>query len=113
MMIYTSATFKPRRKSKKVTPTSKKPKQQFVPLKWKAPVQFGPSLSGYKSKLDDYLQTAPKMVEPIRYEGELAEREAAAREHAERLKKCVAPAYNKGAYTLITSEEQAKWIGRK
>lgn len=48
----------------------------------------------------------------IEYEGEMAERERLAQEEANRRKQCVAPAYNKGAYTYISSEEQAKWIGR-
>lgn len=36
-----------------------------------------------------------------------------AQEKADRLKTQVAPAFNKGAPTLIVSAEQAKWIGRK
>lgn len=57
--------------------------------------------------------TAPTVtVEKIEYEGEMAERERLAQEEANRRKQCVAPAYNKGAYTYVSSEEQAKWIGR-
>jgi len=44
---------------------------------------------------------------------EMIERERIALEEIERKKKCVAPAFNKGAYTYIASEEQAKWVGRK
>lgn len=45
-------------------------------------------------------------------DGEMAERELAALAEAERRKLCCAPAYNKGAYQYISSEEQAKDIGR-
>lgn len=43
---------------------------------------------------------------------EMAARELAAVAEAERRKLCCAPAYNKGAYQYISSEEQAKDIGR-
>ena len=57
--------------------------------------------------------TAPAVTTTkVEYEGEMAERERLAQEEANRRKQCVAPAYNKGAYTYISSEEQAKWIGR-
>jgi hypothetical protein len=57
--------------------------------------------------------TAPAVVSTkVEYEGEMAERERIAQEEVNRRKKCVAPAYNKGAYTYVSTEEQAKWIGR-
>ncbi|UIR90672.1 hypothetical protein PSa2_00120 [Escherichia phage PSa2] len=43
---------------------------------------------------------------------ELAERERKAQEEIERKKLCTAPAYNKGGYQYVFSEEQAKMIGR-
>lgn len=43
---------------------------------------------------------------------ELAERERKAQEEIERKKMCTAPAYNKGGYQYVSSEEQAKMIGR-
>ncbi|ACB97543.1 hypothetical protein AGC_0100 [Escherichia phage Eps7] len=43
---------------------------------------------------------------------ELAERERKAQEEIERKKLCTAPAYNKGGYQYVSSEEQAKMIGR-
>lgn len=46
------------------------------------------------------------------YSDEMLEREKAAQLEAERRKKCVAPAYNKGAYQPIFTKEQAKYIGR-
>lgn len=115
-LIYTTPTFKPRRKSKKaVAVASKAPKRPFVPMKPREVDVIAPRTDQYKSKIDDFLRdSAPnnQNTAPV-YEGELALREAAAREQAEALKKCVAPAYNKGAYTLIATPEQAKWIGRK
>jgi hypothetical protein len=57
--------------------------------------------------------TTHKSVEQPRYEGEMLERELAAQKEIERKKQCVAPAYNKGAYQYVGSEEQAKWIGKK
>lgn len=43
---------------------------------------------------------------------EMAERERIALKEIERKKLCTAPAYNKGGYQYISSEEQAKHIGR-
>lgn len=43
---------------------------------------------------------------------EMAERERIALREIERKKLCTAPAYNKGGYQYISSEEQAKHIGR-
>jgi hypothetical protein len=112
MLIHVNNSFKPRRKSKKVSPhaTPKRKKPEFVEMKPK-PEPFRVSSHAHIKSLMvesvSYANNAP------RYEGDMAERELAARQQAERLKSCVAPAFNKGAYTLITSPEQAKWIGRK
>lgn len=46
-------------------------------------------------------------------DAEYAEREALAQQEILRKKSCVAPAYNKGAYQYIASEEQAKDAGKK
>ena len=53
-----------------------------------------------------------KPEEQVRYEGELAEREAAAQEEIERKKLRTAPAYSKGAYQYI-SELDLEYLGRK
>jgi hypothetical protein len=50
--------------------------------------------------------------EQIEYSEEMIERERLAQAEAEHRKKCVAPAYNKGAYQPIFTAEQAKWIGK-
>ena len=46
------------------------------------------------------------------YETCLACGEEAAKKESHRKSKCVAPAFNKGAYQYIGSFEEAKWIGR-
>lgn len=56
---------------------------------------------------------SPVTTEKVELSEEMLAREMLAREEIERKKKCVAPAFNKGAYTYIASEEQAKWVGRK
>ena len=43
---------------------------------------------------------------------EMLERERIAQAEIERKKKCTAPAYNKGAYQYVASEEVAKDVGR-
>jgi hypothetical protein len=48
----------------------------------------------------------------IEYTEEMLEREKAARAEAERRKKCIAPAFNKGPYQYIASTEQAKHVGK-
>lgn len=68
----------------------------------------------FKSKIDEHMATHdPVNVKPVRYEDEMAAREAAAQEEIKRKSQCVAPAFNKGPYTYIATEEQAKWVGRK
>ena len=39
--------------------------------------------------------------------------EVHAQKEIERKKTCVAPAFNKGPYQYVSSEEQAKWLGKK
>lgn len=46
-------------------------------------------------------------------EEEYAAREAAAQAEIERKKNCIAPAYSKGAYQYIGSEEMARYAGKK
>lgn len=50
---------------------------------------------------------------PVKYEGEMLERELAAQEEIERKKKRIAPAYNKGAYQYITDGTDPSDLGRK
>lgn len=38
--------------------------------------------------------------------------DVAAEKEAVRRSKCVAPAFNKGAYQYVGSKEAAKWVGR-
>ena len=68
----------------------------------------------HPSKIDEHMASHdPVLEKPIRYEDEMAEREAKAQEEIKRKSQCVAPAFNKGPLTYIATEEQAKWVGRK
>ena len=117
MLVYTVSSYKPRKKRKPKGELAKKFKAPaFVPMKEIMPVTTfrAESTSHLPSKIDEYLsENTPKNNSPLKYEGELAVREAAAQEEIARKAKCVAPAFNKGNYTYIASEEQAKWVGRK
>lgn len=117
MLVYTNSSFKPRKKRKPKGEVAKKFKAPaFVPMKEVMAVKTfrADSTSHLPSKIDEYLSSSiPKLAEPLKYEGELAVREAAAQEEIARKAKCVAPAFNKGNYTYIASEDQAKWVGRK
>lgn len=92
------------------------PKRKF---KQKAPpveTKYRPEgTERYKSKIDEHMATHdPVNKQPLKYEdADMAQREAEAQAHKEWLAKTSAPAYNKGLYQPVTSEEQAKWIGRK
>ena len=115
MLVYTKSSFKPKKKRKPKGIVQTKFKSEFKPMAPKKETVYrAPSHSHIPSKIDEFLaNSTPSQTVPLKYEGELAAREAAAREEIERKKKCVAPAYNKGAYTYVASEEQAKWVGRK
>ena len=109
-MNYTSSGRK--RKAKSTTGTISR-------SKFFEPYTTGSTNSTYQQYLktkDKYksVDTDPIAIatEQVRYEGELAEREAAAQQEIERKKKRTAPAYSKGAYQYI-SEMDIKYIGRK
>lgn len=114
MMVYCKSSFKHGKKKK----TNTKSRTTFV-FTAKKPVEskryIAPSLSHIPSKIDSFLEeNAPAAARsPVRYEGELAAREAAAQQEIARKAKCVAPLYSKGAYQYVATEEQAKWVGRK
>ena len=56
----------------------------------------------------------PKPEVRLRYDDpEMAEREKKAQEEIAYKATCTAPAYNKGAYQYVYSEEQAKDVGKK
>lgn len=116
MLVYCKSSFKPKKKRKPVAKVKKyvpafKPMQEvnFTAGKYRAN-----DTSHIPSKIDEYLATSePTVAVPVKYDGELAAREAAAREEIARKAKCVAPLYSKGAYQYVATEEQAKWVGRK
>lgn len=114
MMIYTSATFKPRRRSKKqkeLAVKRQRKKQQFVELKT-LPHRPESSTDKYKSK---ELSPPVSTPTPKKYEGEMAERETIAQQEIERKKMMVAPIANKMGYQYIGDmpDEVVKTLGRK
>lgn len=65
------------------------------------------------SKFKSVRTDPPKPEKRLHYEGEMAEREAAAQKEIERKKLRVAPYCNKGGYMYITDETDTSEIGRK
>lgn len=112
MLIYTSTKYKPKRKSKKAkSETFKKaPKAKFTPLKTQP---YRPVSSTDHLKSVD--MQAPVLTQPLKYEGEMAEREAAAQKEITRKKSMTAPIYNKGGYQYVGDmpPEIIKTLGRK
>lgn len=113
MMIYTSPTFKPRRKSKVKKVEKKKQKREFTPLKV-LPRRPESSTDAIRS-LDINEVPLPRMTRKERYVGEMAEREAKAQEEIERKKKMTAPIANKMGYQYIGGmpDDVIKTLGRK
>lgn len=115
-MIYTSTKFKPKRKPKKIARhvAAKYVPPAFVerkppparPAWWNEADELPPTVN---PKVGNGLVKAVHKYDP---DSEMALREAAAQVEIARKAKCVAPAYNKGAYMYIATEEQAKYIGR-
>ena len=116
MLVYCKSSFKPKKKRKPVA-KAKKFVPSFKPMReidFTAGKYRATDTSHIPSKIESFLaENAPMHAIPTKYDGELAVREAIAQEEIARKAKCVAPAYNKGAYQYIASEEQAKWIGKK
>jgi hypothetical protein len=116
MLVYCKSSFKPKKKrapvakAKKFVPSFKPMKEiDFTAGKYRAT-----DSSHIPSKIDSFLaENAPQNAVPVKYDGELAVREAVAQEEIARKAKCVAPLYSKGAYQYVSTEEQAKWVGRK
>lgn len=110
-------THLPKRKARKGK-THVAPKRARKVFKEKAPAvetRYRAEGSGkYPSHIDTFMATHdPINPMPVKYEGEMADREAAAQDEIKRKSKTVAPAYNKGPLQPVTSKEQAKWVGRK
>ena len=116
MLVYCKSSFKPKKKRKPVA-KAKKFVPSFKPMKeidFTSGKYRATGTAHIPSKIDSFLaETAPTVVVPTKYDGELAVREAVAREEIARKAKCVAPLYSKGAYQYVATEEQAKWVGRK
>jgi hypothetical protein len=107
-MNYTTSGRKRKRSSGTVTR-----KQVFSPY---IPGNSNPTYQAYLKQKESIksIDIDPIAVseEQIRYEGEFAEREAAAQAEIERKKMRTAPAYSKGAYQYI-SELDLPYLGRK
>lgn len=78
---------------------------------------FDPTVgTGYRRNDVSHIPSKLSMTvkqHPIRELNEdMLERERIAQVEIERKKKCTAPAYNKGAYQYVATEEQAKDVGR-
>lgn len=98
MLIYTRATYKPRRKSKKVVPKAPKFKKAFEPLKT---IPHRPVSSTDSIKSLDISELDVTLSMPLKYEGEMADREKVAQAEIERKKKMTAPIANKMGYQYI------------
>jgi hypothetical protein len=110
MMVFGKVpSYKPKKKRKVVaTNVAKKYKPEFVPLVVKARA---------KTAADDLPSAEIKPIRvrvPVRYEGEMLERELAAQKEIERKKKFVAPMH-KSNYIYVGGEANAdvKGWGRK
>lgn len=100
-----------RKKSMKKDTISRK--QAFTPY---VPGSGNATYQAYLKQKDSIksidIDPIAKSQEQLRYEGELAEREALAQQEIERKKMRTAPAYSKGAYQYI-SELDLPYLGRK
>ena len=98
MLVYTRVPRSKPKKGKNKVVKTRKVKHAFTPKK--APVEEryrAPGTEHLPSKIQDYLENVePKNPQPQRYEGDMAQREAAAQREKQRKSKCVAPAFNKG-----------------
>lgn len=117
MLIYTPTTYKPRRRSKKqkeLEAANKRGrfKKEFSELKTLPP---RPVSSADKWKSVDLSKVDISTTVPVKYEGDLAAREAAAQVEIERKKKMTAPLANKMGYQYIGDmpESVIKTLGRK
>ncbi len=117
MLVYCNSSFKPKKKKRTPVAKAKKFVPSFKPMKeidFTSGKYRASDTSHIPSKIDSFLaENAPTVVVPRKYDGDMAVREALAQEEIARKATCVAPAFNKGNYTYIASEEQAKWVGRK
>jgi len=115
MLVYTKVpSKKAKRRPAKAPAKVRKTRKEFKEYQPKVEKYRAEDTSGIKSHIDEYLESRePTNKVPVQYEGDFAAREAAAQEEIKRKGKCVAPAFNKGNYTYIATEEQAKWVGRK
>lgn len=120
MLIYTSVPSKKRKKKAKPNPnaTPKRVKKAFVEMAPRESTRYqAPDTKQYPSLIDRYLaEQAPEAPKKqMIYEGEMADREAAAQKEIARKKTMVAPMYNKGGYQYVgdVPADIVKTLGRK
>lgn len=104
------------KRTRKIGPPPKKVAKPFVPLKPRQYHDAGYSTKSFPSCASAYDKSRdPLFASQTRYEGEMAEREQAARVEIERKKTMVAPICNKGGYQYIgdVPVEVLVTLGRK
>lgn len=112
MMFYQG----PQKTKWPIGPPVKKKPREFATLKPRTYHDEGYSTKQFPSCSRPYDKACdPLFASQTRYEGEMAEREAAARVEVERKKTMVAPMYNKGAYQYVgdVPKEVLITLGRK
>lgn len=112
MMFYQG----PEKVVRKIGPPAKKKPKPFVPLKPRQYHDEGFNPKSLPSCSRPYDRSKdPLFASKLRYEGEMAEREAAAQVEIERKKTMVAPICNKSGYMYIgdVPPEVVKTLGRK
>lgn len=87
-------------------------RKKFTPLETPLPIKPHEIRNQNLNVISESRSVKYENLEP-KYEGEFAERERAANIEIERKKSMVAPAYNKGAYQLITPDMNPAELGRK
>lgn len=97
---------------------SKSPKTRKPKKEQKEPSSTVLASKNYKRSSVDHIESfrpglVPQPASPVRYEGEMEEREREAQKEIERKKMRVAPMYNKGGYQYVTDETDPSDLGRK
>jgi hypothetical protein len=116
VIVYGTTKFKRKRGQPKAKPKARKQKAEFVDLKPREYMERSYSTASFPSRMVAHMnEHAPVLERPLRYEGEMAEREAVARKEIARKSKMVAPLYNKGGLQYIgdAPPEILQTLGRK
>jgi hypothetical protein len=102
MIIYTTTKFKRKLGQPKSVTKQRKKKQEFVELKPREYMERSYNTAAFPSRMIAHMEAnEPVLEKPIRYEGEMAEREAAAQKEIARKRTMVAPICNKGPLQYV------------